>query len=222
MGKKKDWNCDERKSRNIPVAVNNLIVCCGVRTEYNFFTEVGKIIKANYDTSITGINFDVETDPIDPLGMAKKVDERFKESMKRRQQYHQVWVVFDKDDFKKDNFDNAVNLINKLNEAHKDDEVTFHALWSNECIELWFVLHFILLESNILRTAYMTRLTDLIGEKYQKNDPIIFEKLIKKGGKVRDAIRNAKKLIDETKTPSNNAPATRVFEFFELYKDYIR
>ena len=219
---REEWNCGERKSRGIPIAVNNLVVCCGERTEYNYFTKAGAIIKENY-TPITGVNFDIEVDAVDPLNMAKNVEESFRKSKKRGQQYHQIWVVFDKDDFKKDNFDNAVNRINNLNEIYKDDEVKFHALWSNECIELWFVLHFMYLTANILRTEYMKKLTELLEEKYQKNDKELFEKIMKKNGSIDDAIRYAKKLAsaNEGKTPSNSVPATMVYEFFETYREYI-
>ncbi len=93
-------------------------------------------------------------------------------------------------------------------------------MWSNECIELWFVLHFIYLTSNIPRSDYINKLTDLLGEKYQKNDENLFDKLKLKN----DAIKYAKKLIiaNEGKTPSNSAPATKVYEFFEMYKNYIK
>lgn len=224
MGKRnrEEWNYGERKSREIPIAVNNLVVCCGEETEYNYFTKAGEIIKENY-TSITGVNFDVVVDAVDPLNMAKNVEERFKKSKKRGQQYHQIWVVFDKDDFKKDNFDNAVNRINTLNEMYRNEEVSFHALWSNECIELWFVLHFIYLTSNILRTDYINKLNDLLEEKYQKNDKDLFDKIKRKNGSIDDAIRYAKKLasVNEGKTPSNSVPATMVYEFFETYREYI-
>ncbi len=64
------WNYGERKSRDIPIAVNNLVVCCGEQTEYNYFSKAGDCIKGNY-SSITGINFEIVVDAVDPLNMAK-------------------------------------------------------------------------------------------------------------------------------------------------------
>lgn len=47
--------------------------------------------------------------------------------------YDEVWIVFDKDDFPNDNFDNAIFRA----EAH-DTKVA----WSNQAFEYWLILHF--------------------------------------------------------------------------------
>ena len=47
--------------------------------------------------------------------------------------YGNVWVVFDKDDFSDDQFNNAISLAERNG---------IHTAWSNESIELWFLLHF--------------------------------------------------------------------------------
>ena len=55
--------------------------------------------------------------------------------------YGKVFVVFDKDDFTPNAFNKAIE---------KCENNGYIALWSNECIELWFLLHFNYLSSNIL------------------------------------------------------------------------
>ncbi|WP_304969408.1 RloB family protein, partial [Romboutsia ilealis] len=45
--------------------------------------------------------------------------------------------MYDKDDFPLDNFDNTQYSAEKRKEIRK-----YRVAWSNECIELWFVLHF--------------------------------------------------------------------------------
>ena len=52
--------------------------------------------------------------------------------------YKHVWIVYDTDDFPADR-------INKTNESCinlSTEETQYHAIWSNQCIELWFLLHF--------------------------------------------------------------------------------
>jgi hypothetical protein len=99
----------------------------------------------------------------------------------------EFWVVFDKDDYEKQ-FDNAINRAkaNKLKVAY-----------SNECFELWFLLHFNLLTSPINRKDYFKKLDKEIKKinrrGYNKNLKNVFS-LIK--NKEKEAIKNAKKLIN--------------------------
>ncbi|MEG1457651.1 MAG: RloB family protein, partial [Bacilli bacterium] len=53
--------------------------------------------------------------------------------------YEKIFVVFDKDNFTNEEFDNAVNMCEKNN---------FIPLWSNESFDLWILFHFNLLESS--------------------------------------------------------------------------
>lgn len=90
------------------------------------------------------------------------------------------WVVFDKDDHK--DFNRAIDLAESKN---------IHAAYSNECFELWFILHFEFLQTSLGRNNFESKLTKLLGKKYGKNSSDIYE-LIK--DKENDAIRNAEKL----------------------------
>lgn len=47
--------------------------------------------------------------------------------------FDEVWVLFDKDSFSASDFDNAICSAT----AHK-----YNVAWSNECFELWYLLHF--------------------------------------------------------------------------------
>ena len=102
---------------------------------------------------------------------------------------NECWVVFDKDNFNKD-FNIAIDkaLANNLKVAY-----------SNECFELWFLLHFIPLTSAISGTDYISKLSihlrKLTGNpkiKYSKTSTDIYS-LIK--SREKDAIRDAKKLL---------------------------
>lgn len=125
-----------------------------------------------------------------------------------------VWLMFDKDDFPYDDFDNTINSASST----KGDTI-YKTAWSNECIELWFILHFDFLQSANDRTYYQDRLSHLLGIKYEKSCSNIYDLL---EDKTSIAIRNAKSLIDNTLPPSRNKPATKVYELIEELQDYLK
>ncbi len=89
--------------------------------------------------------------------------------------YSHVWLVYDKDDFPKDDFDNTFFQCQELS---KDDaSVKYHALWSNECIEFWFLLHFMSLKSALHKSQYFPKLTKYLGSTYTKNRNDMYELL---------------------------------------------
>lgn len=53
-------------------------------------------------------------------------------------------------------------IIGKLRFCH------LSRLWSNECIEYWFLLHFMALDSALNRNEYYPKLTECLGSKYKK------------------------------------------------------
>lgn len=213
---------EKRKSKNIAVATNNLILCCGEKTEIKYFKKIGDEIREAYSKE-TGIKFDVKLCALDPLKMVEIADKLCEESIEQQKAYQHIWVVFDKDDFGKDNFDNSISKLKKLCLKYKKCGTKFHALWSNECIELWFLLHFDLLSSNIPREKYFKKISKCIKEEYKKNDEYLPYKIKSNGGSLKKAIENANHLLDNFKeeTPSDSKPATNVVEFFEHYSKYL-
>lgn len=132
-----------------------------------------------------------------------------------------VWIVYDKDDFPDDNFDNTQYSI-----ENRKDAIKYHAAWSNECIELWFVLHFQDLNSNIGRDAYIKILDKyFIGlgynKGYEKNMPNIYD-VLKSNTSV--AIRRAENLYskyNDDEPPSKRCPATRIHELVKELQQYL-
>ena len=51
----------------------------------------------------------------------------------------QIWCVYDKDDFPTHDFNEVALHAEQLNQQNPD--IQYHAAWSNECIEIWFILH---------------------------------------------------------------------------------
>ncbi|MDD3046487.1 MAG: RloB family protein [Candidatus Pacebacteria bacterium] len=101
----------------------------------------------------------------------------------------EYWVVFDKDDYER-KFDDAII---------KAQARGLKVAYSNECFEVWFLMHFIPLDSAILRKDYNNKITQnlkkITGDKkikYVKKlniYPYIKEKEV-------DAIRNAVRLLE--------------------------
>ena len=125
-----------------------------------------------------------------------------------------VWLMYDKDDFPLANFDNT-----QFSAEQRLDNRTYKAAWSNESLELWFVLHFQDFDANVGRERYIEILKGCC--EYRKNDPLLFEKL----SPFTDiAIERAQKQYDaypKRIPPSQRCPATRVFELVKELKEYL-
>ena len=132
--------------------------------------------------------------------------------------------MYDKDSFSAKDFNAVVHRAEQLNQINPD--IQYHAAWSNECIEFWFMLHFAYYVSNNHRTEYIKFLNDKFQElgigKYQKNMKNIFDVLMTAGSS-KLAIRYAKRIIKDGqgKTPTEIAPGTTVYELVEELAKYL-
>src|SRR5574344_623666 len=97
----------------------------GTKTEPNYFNalkeELEKTKRFNIDISIEGKGKST-------TALVKKVIRQIENN---HQEYDRIWAVFDKDDF--EDFDEAIELAKEHN---------VNCAWSNECFELWLLLHF--------------------------------------------------------------------------------
>ena len=129
-------------------------------------------------------------------------------------------IVYDTDDFPADHIDSVLQSC----DTDSNDETTFHAIWSNQCIELWFLLHFSYMQSDIHREEYWPKLTECLKQigagEYEKNRKDMYEIL---HPYMEYAIGNAKRLnaSNEGKLPSKAAPGTKVYELIEILKPYL-
>lgn len=130
--------------------------------------------------------------------------------------FNEVWVAFDLDDFPKHKFDNAINSANANG---------FRAAWSNECFELWYLLHFTDRVTAISRKDIYDELTDKLklkknytAYKGKEGKVLVHEKMVGDSN-VMLAIKRAKKLYNAhlaTKSPPHKSnPCTKVFELVE-------
>ena len=152
------------------------------------------------------------------IGMAEKYVK------KNKIEKGQIWCVYEKDSFPAKDFNGVVQRAERLNQENPD--VQYHAAWSNECIEFWFLLHFAYYTANNHRTEYIAFLNDKFRElgigKYQKNMKDIFNILMEKGNP-KLAIRYAKRIMKDGqgKMPADIAPGTKVYGLVEELVKYL-
>jgi hypothetical protein len=199
-----------------------LIVCEGIESEPNYFQAIIDFHRLN-GRVIAGKQLD-----LDVLGTGRNTLSlvNFAEAQRGSgaERDDEVWCVFDKDDFEDDDFDNAIHKIN----AKK-----YHAAWSNEAFELWYVLHFeyhhvSTIRQGKVRPFYKQRLDKLLTkhcnkDKYKKNDPHMY--LLLGNERLSVAIANAKRLLtlyDDSEPHHQRKPATTVHELVEMLLKYAQ
>jgi sugar/nucleoside kinase (ribokinase family) len=128
--------------------------------------------------------------------------------------FDEVWAVYDKDDFSPERYNGAIELAqnNGINSGH-----------SNQSFELWYVLHFQYLQSNLHRSDYIKILTKKLGFKYEKKDSKVVKYLFEKCD-VKQAIGWAKQLeelhIDQKAEQA--CPSTQVYKLVEQLLAYCK
>lgn len=192
---------------------NWLLVTEGEKTEPYYFEDVIRHYNSQLENKI---NIKIEGAGRNTKSLVMHAEEFVNSVDKYNREdiyYSKIFVVFDKDDFKNDEFDNAIKMCISRG---------YIPLWSNESFELWFLLHFNYLDSSISREECIKKINECfkasgINIKYRKNDKDIFNKLLKYGS-LENARKNSKKLhsnmIENKSTPSN-ASCTTVYKFFD-------
>lgn len=184
-----------------------LIVCEGEKTEPNYF----KSFKNKNVTSYV-CEMDIHGEGRNTLGLVKECIKIRENEVAKGKNYDRVWVVFDRDSFKPEHFDNAIKRA-KANDIK--------CAWSNEAFELWYLLHFDSIEHGMRRDEYKTALERRIRKAvpdfvYQKNNPNMYD-ILEKFGNQKLAIKRAKKLedlFDDLKYHNHN-PRTTVYALVE-------
>lgn len=192
----------------------HLIVTEGTNTEPAYFGVIKDIINKRYPEKI---HLDVSGEGDNTINLFERAKLLAGDNSNV---YKHVWIVYDTDDFPADHIDRVLQLC-ALNST---EETIFHAIWSNQCIELWYLLHFSFMQSDIHRTEYWPKLTEHLKQigagEYTKNRKDMYQILYPY---MNYAIGNAKRLnaLNEGKLPSKAAPGTKVYELIEVLKPYL-
>jgi len=213
----KAWNKKPEPSGyridTIPINKTILIVCEGQTEKFYFesFPVLGVKIKA-----------------IDLKGQSKlKLIESTKEIIDSTdEEYNEVWCVFDMD--VKRGADEFADFDNAINKAF---ELGYKATYSNDAFELWFYLHYNLINAQQLRTFYYNELGRRFGINYVKdgkkyNFCVQIYSILNNdaNSSQQNAIDRAKALFEEQKhlTYHEQNPVTKVYELVETLNENIR
>lgn len=184
-----------RKQRRLRNVRRILILCEDSKSSRDYFARFPHDAnQVEIDCVGTGMNTD---------SLMENAIQRAHKARRNGAPYERIWVVFDKDSFELMNFNRAFDL------AKKHKEIT--ACWSNECFELWYLLHFHYRDTAIGRNDLWPLISKLMGEKYDKSDESLYDSL---AGKLDTALMHAKKLAHENQlsgTPRRN-PSTLIHE----------
>jgi hypothetical protein len=212
----KGW-LKSRDARDISVSINpeyHLIFSDGTNTEPKYFEAIKKEIDSKFKDRI---DLDIEGTGKNTVSLFYKAKTKADRS---GNVFKHVWIVYDTDDFTHEHINQTAELCTK----YSSDETTYHAIWSNQCIELWFLLHFGYFQSDIHRKEYWPKLTEQLKKRgfgeYKKNRDDMYD-ILKPF--INTAIVNAKKLADinKGKTPADSAPGTEVYQIIEKLKPYL-
>lgn len=206
---RKERTSKERKLR----ADSWLIVCEGTKTEPNYFKSLLEYVNSISDKKIkfkvvgTGRNTESLVNSVDDL-----LNFTSKEISNRIIRYGKTFVVFDKDDFTKSAFNNAINM------CKREDYIS---LWSNECIELWFLLHFDYLDTAITRKEYFEKISKKFKKEYKKNDDIFL--LLGQFNRIPKAYKYSKTLDENSNYKvkfADRKPCTMIYKIIDEIEEY--
>lgn len=136
-------------------------------------------------------------------------------------EFDEVWVVFDFDikeielPLIKQQYGDAISLAEKNN---------IKCAFSNDCFELWFLLHFNYVTTALNRKDICSKLSQAIDDKYSKSKTFslkIYDTIL---AKQKTAIKNAKKLekYHSGKKHWEKNPYTSVYKLVEELNKYLR
>ena len=151
----KDWMKSRRdKARHIQPEYH-LIVTEGTDTEPAYFGAIRDIINKTYPDRIQLNIFGIGDNTLNLFQKAKQL------ASSSANGYKHVWIVYDTDDFPAEH----INRTAALCEEESTEETIYHAIWSNQCIELWFLLHFGFMQADIHRSTYWPKLSDFLASQ---------------------------------------------------------
>lgn len=207
----------------------HLVYAEGSKTEPLYVTNIKTVIneKNQKDSSKLDIVPVTKSGGRNTLSLIKYAEDDVDKRLKANEQVNDVWIFYDKDSFPKDDFDNSYSKIMSKNKIERDFDgenadkigIVWHACWSNECFEIWPLLHFSYFSSSISRNMYIRKINNCFkNHKYKKNLDNLYNILLEEGNVIL-AIKNAKKLDCDGDVKNN--PSTGVYKFVDYFRLYL-
>ena len=153
-----------------------LIVCEGKKTEPNYFKSF----------PISGVKVEIIGKGMNTISLVNDAVLEWKKYAHEGKYFEKLWCVFDRDDFPKENYNQAFEsvtneeiMLNKRYRTKVGREISIRIAYSNRAFELWYLLHYDYHTSSINRSRYKKMLSDRMKKKYLKKDPNIYDFLLK-------------------------------------------
>ena len=140
----KSWMKDRRDKARMIQPEYHLIASEGTETEPQYFGAIQKIINANYRDRIQLKVEGIGDNTVNLLMKVRQYVQNYGIVFKH------VWIVYDTDDFPAENIDMVAQL---CKEYSVQGETIYHAVWSNQCVELWYLLHFMYIHKTVLLSS---------------------------------------------------------------------
>jgi hypothetical protein len=194
------------------------IYCEGENTEPEYF----KSFPVNTETKIEAIGLGMSKTALVEEAIRRFSNAKFLKKQTNYDPDRQLWVVFDFDvrgvACDSADFNNAIEFAQKKG---------IRVAYSNDCFELWFVLHSQYQTSAATRYEYYHLLSERLNCDYEKDGKAqafaqgLYERFLKDQPK---AILHASRLYEEKKneTFSSQNPCTTVFQLVEELNKCIR
>ncbi|MBN1828357.1 MAG: RloB domain-containing protein [Deltaproteobacteria bacterium] len=198
--RKRDYS---RRENTRPIRDRILILCEGKKTETNYFR--------NFSEKIDLVEVEVKGTGANTASLVEEAIRLRQDAETGGRPYNQIWCVFDRDSFPPGNFNRAFSL------AYNNH---IRIAYSNQCFELWYLLHYHFNDAAIDRHKYGKMLSKYIGRKYRKNDEGMYN-LLKAQQAV--AIRNAERLLGRYHrcNPEKDDPSTTVHKLVNALNEFL-
>lgn len=176
-----------------------LIVTNGEKTEYNYFSDLSK------DLPKGSIQIKTVIKNGSPMAVVKKA----LKLATTEELPDECWAVFDKDQFP--DFDNAVSKLKNNNRVH--------AAYSNPSFELWVLIHFQNVTSQIDQKSCIAKLNPYFKKhtqkEYEKNGQIY--KILNEHGDHEKACKSAEIMFKQagSQKPWMKNPTTEIHKLFK-------
>lgn len=213
--REKHW-MQKRRDRIIKIMPEyHLIITEGKKTEPQYFNAIKDVINQQYRERI---QLDIYGEGDNTINLFERARQKV---FQNPNGYSHVWIVFDTDSFPSDH----INRVEDYCINASTENTQYHAIWSNQCIELWYLLHFCFFHSDIDRHLYFPKLSEHLVKmgagKYQKNRKDMYNLLYPF---IDTAIENARKLdiLNKGKTPAEAAPGTKLYILMNKLKVYLK
>ena len=181
-----------------------LIVCEGEMTEPDYFKAF----------RMTAATIKAVGQAMNTMTLVNKAISIREADRQKKREYDQCWVIFDKDDFPAQDFNQAIQLAEKNG---------FCVAYSNQAFEYWFLLHYNLYKGAIHRSQYKDMLTKLTGIQYSKAEgfgAVMYNLLLTRQ---QQAIDNADAVLAEIShgNPAEEESSTTVQKLVKELNKYL-